>query len=276
MRWLGVSVGLILLLMWTSPVWAAVAINEFLPAPSSGNKEWVEFYNPDSSTIDLSDYFFDDDSDFQSDSGSSGKIAIAGLLAPTSTCYWDLSTYLNNNGDTPTLFNTAGTTIDSYTYTKTTTDKSYVRVPDGGEWQADQAPTKSSANCLDLAPTPTPTPTATPTPTPTSAPTSTPAPTTIPTITPKPTAAAQVLAAKTEVEPDNEVTVAAEIQATATPSATPQPKPEGGGKWAWLMIVGGGGLVGAALFPFLRKWYDEGLWRKMFSRGGDQSSFGQE
>lgn len=255
-------------------------INEFLPAPSSGNKEWVEFYNPDSSTVDLSDYFFDDDSDFQSDTGSSGKIAIAGLLAPTSTCYWDLSTYLNNNGDTPTVFNTAGTTIDSYAYTKTTTNKSYSRIPDGGEWQVDQTSTKSSVNCLDLAPTPTPTPTATPTPTPTptptSTPTSTPAPTTIPTIAPKPTAAAQILAAKTEVESGSEVTIAAEMQATATPSATSQPEIKKQGKWSWLMMIGGGGLAITALLPFLRKWYHDPSWLKTLLKGGDRSSFGQE
>lgn len=257
-----------------TPAHAAVVINEFLPAPSSGNKEWVEFYNPDSSTVDLSDYFFDDDTDFQSDAGSSAKIPVAGLLGSTSTCYWEMSTYLNNNGDTPTLFNTAGTTIDSYAYTKTTTDKSYARVPDGGEWQADQAPTKSPANCLDLAPTPTPTPTPSPTPTPTATPTPTPTatptvkPTAVSMVTPKPTATAQVLAA----------TAAAEIAATptASPSATPSPKPEGKNKWPWLVMAGGAGLAVAALLPFLRKWYHDPSWLKTLLKGGDRSSFGQE
>lgn len=169
----------------TKSVYAQIVINEFLPAPSSGNLEWIEFYNTASSSADLSDYYFDDDTDFNSDSGSSSKVALSGLLSGQATCYWELSTYLNNNGDKPTLFKTDGSTVDTYIYTATQTDKSYSRIPDGGIWQVNIDPTKSSVKCIDLAPSPTPTPTPTPTVTP--APTTTSTPTPIATSTPTPT-----------------------------------------------------------------------------------------
>ncbi|MDP1721758.1 MAG: lamin tail domain-containing protein [Candidatus Gottesmanbacteria bacterium] len=177
---------------------AAVVINEFLPAPSSGNVEWIEFYNTEPSSEDLSNYYFDDDTNFDSDSGSSGRLAISGLLLSSATCYVELSTYLNNNGDTPTIFKLDGSLIDSYQYASSSADKSYARVPDGGSWQVNQTPSKSSSKCSDLAPSPTPTPTPTPTPqatatptfTPTPTKTPTPTPTTKPTATPTPTAVA--------------------------------------------------------------------------------------
>ena len=161
-------------------------INEFLPNPSSGNSEWVEFYNSGPLSIDLSDYYFDDDTSFLSDSGSSPKVALSGLLPSLTTCYLNLSTVLNNNGDIPTLFKTDGSIVDTYQYTQTTVDKSYSRIPDGGDWQTIQTPTKSSTLCADLAPTPTSTPIP-PTVTPTPQPTSTPEPTVAPTLTPAPT-----------------------------------------------------------------------------------------
>ncbi|MBI4089618.1 MAG: lamin tail domain-containing protein [Candidatus Levybacteria bacterium] len=171
-----------------------LVINEFLPNPPSGSPEWVEFYNTSSASIDLSDYYFDDDVSFDSDTGSSAKIALSGILPASQTCYWDLSSYLNNNGDSPTLFkveNNISTTVDIYSYSSSSAELTYARIPDGGSWNTSQQPTKASAKCLDLAPTSTPTPTSTPvptnTPTPTSAPTSTPTNTPIPTKTPTPT-----------------------------------------------------------------------------------------
>lgn len=163
------------ILLFPSPIFAAdVVINEFLP---NASQEWVEFYNTIDSQVDLSNYFFDDDKDFNSDSGSSAKIPLSGLLSSHSTCYVDLSSFLNNNGDSPTLLKLDGNIEDTYTYASSSADRSYARVPDGGNWQMDQTPTKSSNKCSDLAPsptlTPTPTPTLTPTPTNSPTPTST-------------------------------------------------------------------------------------------------------
>ncbi len=142
----------LLLFFFPSDVFAQVVINEFLPAPSSGNPEWVEFFNPASASADLSDYFFDDDKDFGSDSGSSPKVALSGVLPSQLTCYWELTSFLNNNGDTPTLFISDGTIADFFGYTSSQTDKSYGRVPDGGEWQSNLAPSKSLVKCQSLIP----------------------------------------------------------------------------------------------------------------------------
>lgn len=181
----------VLLFLFYSPFVKSVfaldaVINEFLPNPSSGSPEWVEFYNPADTSVDLSDYYFDDDTNFDSDNGSSTKIALSGVLPTLQTCYWELSSYLNNNGDSPTLFKVqsgTSTSVDTYTYASSSAGFSYARVPDGGSWAILQSPTKASNKCIDLAPTATPTPTTTSTP----APTSTPLPTSTPTKTPTPT-----------------------------------------------------------------------------------------
>jgi hypothetical protein len=178
-------------LHFANPAFALdLIINEFLSNPSSGSQEWVEFYNTSNSSIDMSDYYFDDDTNFDSDSGSSTKIALSGILPTLQACYWELSGYLNNNGDFPTLFkaqNEASTLIDTYAYASSSAGFSYARVPDGGSWSILQNPTQASNKCTDLAPTsiPTPNPTSTPTntPTPTSSPTNTPTPTKTPTPT---------------------------------------------------------------------------------------------
>lgn len=179
-------------LHFVNPVFALEpVINEFLPNPPTGSPEWVEFYNTTDVSVDLSDYYFDDDANFDSDSGSSTKIALSGLLPSVQACYWDLSSYLNNNGDSPTLFkveNSVSAVIDTYTYSSSSAGFSYARLPDGGSWAILQQPTKPSNRCIDLAPTATPTPTPTPTPVPTNTPTPTPTPvaTATPTKTPTP------------------------------------------------------------------------------------------
>lgn len=176
---------LLLIVLIIPPSTSALVINEFVP---NANPEWVEFYNNDATTTDLSNYYFDDDTDFNSDSGSSSKIALSGLLNSGQTCFRDLSTMLNNDGDTPTLFKADSTLVDSYNYASSSAGLSYSRVPDGAEWMVAQTPTKSTQNCQDLAPTSTPVPpTSTPippTPNPTPTPTVAPVPTKKPTPTP--------------------------------------------------------------------------------------------
>ncbi len=169
----------------TKTAFASLYINEIYPAPATDEYEWVEFYNQASISADLSDYIFDDDPDFDSDSGNGIKIPLLGILGQNSACYWKLSNYLNNSGDKPTLFQNNGTLIDTFTYSTTKMGKSYSRIPDGGNWQIDLVdPTKTAVDCLTLVPTVTPTlqltPTANPTATPTPTQTSTPTPTIIP------------------------------------------------------------------------------------------------
>lgn len=241
----------LLILLFPSSLSAQVVINEFLP---NAEPEWVEFYNTGRNIEDLSLYFFDDDNDFNSDEGSSTKIQLSGLLSPSQHCYKDLSTYLNNDKDTPTLFKNDGGIADTYSYATTTHNKSYSRVPDGGDWQFDQEPTKSSISCSSLAPAPTPTPTKTPTNTPT--PTQTPTPTSKPTPTPT---------KKITPTPTEKVTKSGEnlvlggkdeILGSPTPSEENEKEESqnGTGKpiLAGLFIIGGIGFIALAAGPFLK------------------------
>lgn len=162
-----------------------IVINEFLIHPSSGNKEWVELYNPDSAN--LSGYWIDDDTDFTSDSGNSSKKSLSTIINSNSNPYIELSSMLNNDSDHVVLFDTNGNIIDQYEYTSDPgEDVPIGRYPDGtGSFQALAESTKGNINSMP-APTPSPTPSPTPVPpkepTPTKTPTS--SPTKIPTISP--------------------------------------------------------------------------------------------
>jgi len=145
---------------------AQVVINEFMPNPEGsdgGSNEWVEFYNTGSQEVDLTQHYFDDDNDFDEDIGK-GIVQLSGVLQAHSLCYLGLSSYLNNDGDVPTLFKDDKSIVDSYSYSSSTEGKSYSRIPDGGGWQSDQNPSKTGIQCQDLAPLPTFTPTDTPAP----------------------------------------------------------------------------------------------------------------
>ena len=224
--------------LFPNKVFAAdILINEFIPNPGTGNSEWVEFYNTTNSTVNLSDYFFDDDTNFDSDSGSSAKISLSGLLPPLQTCFWEMSSFLNNNGDSPTLFKMGSSTpLDTYTYSSSSAEllPYYVRIPDGGEWNLNQTPSKSSNKCIDSAPTPTPTPTPTPAPTKSPSPTKTPTPTKSPTpasnaanVTPKPSTPAPSISiggVSLDEEVLGEASESASMSALNNPSAPKNPE----------------------------------------------------
>lgn len=175
-----------------------ILINEIFVYPNQGEKEWVEFYNPTTSSINLENYYFDDDSALTfegeiqkgtADPGSDPQ-RLSGILNPSSACFIELSSYLNNNEDTPSLFlESNNTPVDSYHYVNAEQGKSFSRIPDGGDWQLSQDSSKAFAKCLDFVPTPTFTPAPTSVPTSASVPTKTPTPVKIPTSIPtlKPT-----------------------------------------------------------------------------------------
>lgn len=247
-----------LFLLFPSVTNAQVVINEFLP---NGTPEWVEFYNSGSSQEDLSGYFFDDDTNFGSDIGSP-KVSLSGLIPSLTTCYLELTTYLNNSGDSPTLFKPDETIADTYTYSSSSPDKSYSRVPDGGAWLADQTSTKSLTRCSDLAPSPTPTPpppTPTPTPTPAPTPTKTPTPTPIPTKTPTPK-----LSPKEDVVAESQTPDNSQILGLREQLKTSEPKKEDEetSKKKFpilpiLLIVGGIGCMGAAGYTVFKNMQKE-------------------
>lgn len=161
-------------------------INEFLVDPISPNKEWVEIYNPDS--VDLRDYWFDDDRSFTDDSGSQSKKPFSSLQTTTAKyIVLEFSSFLNNaDGDFVVLFTPDGIEIDYTQYAKSPGKNITIgRYPDGiGDFGIMQTSTKGAPNSeIVLLPTATPTPTPSPTksPTPTKTPTLTKTPTTVPT-----------------------------------------------------------------------------------------------
>jgi hypothetical protein len=162
-----ILIGSIGFLLFAPIVRAQVVINEFQPKP---NPEWIEFYNVTNEDINLGDYFFDDDTDFNLDNSNSSKFALRGILAPKSLCYWEVNSFLNDGGDSPTLFTANGDIIDTYTYTSSSTGLTYSRIPDGEAWQINSTSTKSEVACINL-PTPISTPTSLPTLSPSPSPT---------------------------------------------------------------------------------------------------------
>lgn len=169
---------------------SSVVINEFMAAPSTGNNEWIEFYNPNH--LDLSGYWIDDDISFDQDDGNSSKKSLSTLTNNNQTYpYIELTNSIfNNPGDFVVLFAGDGTLVDQYQYTSNPgTDTTLGRSLDGGSWVTLTAISKGSANgsssSPSLSPTPSPTPTSTP------VPTSTPSPTPAPTPTPTPTPTSQ-------------------------------------------------------------------------------------
>lgn len=181
---------------------AVVTINEFLSHPSTGNSEWVELYNSDA--IDISTYWIDDDTDFNSDSGSSSKKSLSGITSGNFS-YIDVSSVFNNSGDYVVLFTADGSIVDQYQYTDDPgTDVTIGRYPDGtGSFTVLSSITKGSANSPNptatTAPTNTPLPTSTPINTPTPTKTPTPAPTSTPTKTPTPTPTSKPTATNTPI-----------------------------------------------------------------------------
>jgi hypothetical protein len=127
-----------------------VVVNEVLPAPSTGQAEWVELYNKTSKTIDIGLCNFDDEPD-----GKNPVQIPGGTLIPPHG-FWsspDLSAFFNNDGDLARFLAGDQTTVlDSYTIGATASDSSWFRYPDGGAWAASttSSPTRGSSNVRKL------------------------------------------------------------------------------------------------------------------------------
>lgn len=136
-------------------VFASIHLNEIYPAPVSGEKEWIEIYNDEDKTIDLTNYFLTD--------LANNKIPLeSNSIASYSYILGICSNVLNNTGDTVYLKNNLGETIDTVSYSGTfSSDKTYVRCSDNN-WYTLTTITKNYSNettCQTLTPTETPPPT---------------------------------------------------------------------------------------------------------------------
>lgn len=178
---------LVILCVFPPQVYAddALRINEVLVHPSSGNKEWVEFFNP--VRVSLQGFWIDDDDNFTEDSGTSSKKNMSQIQEGIDPVYpyIEVTSLFNNSGDKVVLFDESGRIVDRYEYTDDPgSDISFGRL-DTGEFAVLSSRTKGEANSLALpTDTPTPPPTATPTKSPTA--TKIPTPTKVPTATKKP------------------------------------------------------------------------------------------
>ncbi len=244
-------------------------INEYLPHPSSGNKEWIEIYNPDH--IDLTGYFIDDDTSFTDDAGSSPIKHLSAIVqGQTDILYvFETTSFLNNDGDIVALFDPSGTIVDSTSFSDDPgPEVSVGRYPDGsGSFSILQSATKGDPNSPPFIPTSTPVPTEIPTatskPTPTLRPTHTPVPTKVP---PTPTRETKSLLSTTPEEAfvlaEMDYASSASPSAASTQSAllteTPTPRPsqiltQGSRKKNknafvfWFLTLGGVCLIGCGI-----------------------------
>lgn len=170
-------------------VLAKIWINEFSSYESSN--DWVELYNDDANSIDLSLYILRDES-------ANNKVFLTGELQPGGFLEVPVKNYLNKDGDTIKIVysNDETNIVDQVSYGNSGGDspapqegQSAGRSPDGNaQWVVFSNPSRGSSNeTSQIVPTPTLTPTRTPTPTKVPTPTKIPTSTKAPTMTKTPT-----------------------------------------------------------------------------------------
>ena len=261
-----IAVVVALSFLFIPKTYAALLINEFSSA--TPNSDWVEIYNPDNTSVDLSGYIL-------RDSTTTNKKDLTGTIAGTSYAVFDWDNNLNKDGDTIRLLKTDESPVDQVTYGSSANvvapsdTQTAGRLPDGSSnWVLFSSATKGSANTAPtVAPTPTPSPTSTPapsntpTPTPTKSPTPTPTPTPAIVSSPTPTPGKLTPTVIPTIDPNRE---GGTISATTASPDTPvqgilgnntgfenlkSGVDSGGGtsySWGKLFIVMGVVLVGGA------------------------------
>lgn len=82
-------------------------INEIYPAPSTGEKEWVELYNPNTAAVDLAGWKLAD---------NSSTTTLYGTINAGKFVYWEFKGVLNNEGDVITLYRPDNSLADKLIY----------------------------------------------------------------------------------------------------------------------------------------------------------------
>src|SRR3989344_2022068 len=245
--------------------YANLVINEFLANQSSGQDEWVEFYNPDD--LDLTGYWIDDDIDFVSDSGNSSKkqLTASNLNVSNPTLpYATLSSSMFNDScgsscDYVALFSPDGSIVDQFQYTSEMIEqegKTIGRSPDGpNSFTVLSSQTKGSQNSIPQpSPTPTPQSTTSQSTSPASGKSKSPSP------TPKNSSSPASSKKTTSVlgsSKSAEITRSpvSEISLSASPTPSAEPKAESSNKLKIAGTVAGSGAIVMGVSVGLYLWY---------------------
>ena len=118
------------------------AKNTSFAAPDGGFYDWIEIYNPSSKSVNLSGYGLSDKIGnpykytFPDNSIIGGKqrlIIFCDSLNPQIDGYYTAAFGLSTNGETVTLTDSEGKTVDTVTFGQMQANISYGRIPDGSE-----------------------------------------------------------------------------------------------------------------------------------------------
>ncbi|OGY27044.1 MAG: hypothetical protein A2Z42_04090 [Candidatus Woykebacteria bacterium RBG_19FT_COMBO_43_10] len=117
-----------------------VSLSEIYPNPEKGGDEWVEIYNPNSSSVNLAGWLFSD--------SANHKKSLSGPVSPKSYKFFTFSSgWLNNSGDTLNLTNSAGKLVEKYSFGSI--DKGLSLAKDAGnKWRATTSPTPGKPNTI--------------------------------------------------------------------------------------------------------------------------------
>ncbi|MBI5726290.1 MAG: lamin tail domain-containing protein [Ignavibacteriales bacterium] len=141
------------LIVTAPPPLGALVMNEIFARGAAPDLDWIEIYNPNSSSVDLTNYKI-------YDSGGQGgtkpkKVFPAGVTIPAKGFYVivtdvaDSSGFgLSSAGEDVWFENASGVVIDQIKFlTTTTASQSFGRVPDGSaNWTVNSAITKGAPN----------------------------------------------------------------------------------------------------------------------------------
>ena len=247
-------------LLFPSTALAQVVINE-LGVTSS--PDWIEIYNYDEQSVDLSSFIVKDE--------SGNVLVMNGTIESKGFKSFNWSNRLNKNGDIVWLIRVSDQyKIEELRYgdkggvcIPTTEDGSIGKIVDGqggsGRLERYSKSSKDLSNSegiIDPCPTPTLEPTHTPTPTPkptdTPSPTPKPSATKIPTPTPKPKLEETIKITKTQ-ESNNTLGIKGTNQ-QVSPSPYPMKETDASIPFPAIgLIIVGVGLVIASFYPYLKK-----------------------
>lgn len=117
-------------------------INELLPNAST---EWIEIFNASTSDINIGGYIIDD---LRPGGSAPFTIPAGTIIRARGFFVWRTSAYFNNSGGDANLVAPNGTVVDRFSFTSTSLNRSFVRLPDGGAWSAqmDATPTPGASN----------------------------------------------------------------------------------------------------------------------------------